>query len=46
MEQSSSWEADSSSATIQYIPNILCNPKVHYLVRKSPLPVPTLDHIS
>jgi hypothetical protein len=41
MEQSLSWEADSSSAN-QEIPRNLRNPKVHYRVHKNPpfIPVP------
>jgi hypothetical protein len=34
MKQNPSWEADSSSATLE-IPCILCEPYVHYRIRKS-----------
>jgi hypothetical protein len=42
MEQSPSWEANSSSAS-RKIPRILWIPNVHYHVYKSPSPLPILN---
>ena len=45
MKQSSSWEANSSSAN-QEIPHILLNPKVHYHIHKYLPPLPILSLIN
>ena len=45
MEQSPSWEANRFSGT-QETPRIVLNPKVHYLIYKSPSPVPILSQIN
>jgi len=45
MEHSPSWEANRFSAS-QEIPLILCNPKVHYRVYKSPPLFPVLSQMN
>jgi hypothetical protein len=45
IELSPSWETTSCLAA-QKVPKILCNPKVHYFVQKSPSLVPILSQIN
>jgi len=45
MEKSPSWE-DNSLSVSQEIPLGLCNPKVHYRIYESSLPIPILSQIN
>jgi hypothetical protein len=45
MELSPSWEAKRSTARQEMI-RMLCNPKVHNRIHKSPLPAPTFSYIN
>jgi len=45
MQENPSWKANRFSAS-QETPRILWNPKTHYCIYNSPLPIPTLSQIN